>query len=110
YSVLPQQAPLKGERASRCPLWVKSRHVQRTSSCPLYPRKRHQMRHSGMSAKADISQRALFGTARDAKGIPLLVTFSPDFERRVPPPSSKTDERKGTRCEAALICFGTSCT
>src|SRR5262245_14247495 len=35
---------------SACPLWVRSRHVQRTSSCPLYPRKRHQMRHSGMSA------------------------------------------------------------
>ena len=25
---------------NRCPLWVKSRHVQRTSRCPLYPRKR----------------------------------------------------------------------
>src|SRR5690242_11075491 len=23
---------------SRCPLWVKSRHVQRTSSCPLWAR------------------------------------------------------------------------
>jgi hypothetical protein len=21
----------------QCPLWVKSRHVQRTSRCPLYP-------------------------------------------------------------------------
>ena len=25
---------------SPCPLWVKSRHVQRKMSCPLYPRKR----------------------------------------------------------------------
>ena len=24
----------------QCPLWVKSRHVQRTRSCLLYPRKR----------------------------------------------------------------------
>jgi hypothetical protein len=37
--------------AKECPLWVRSRHVQRTSSCPLYPRKRHQMRHMVMSAK-----------------------------------------------------------
>ena len=29
--------PLRGRR---CPLWVKSRHVQRKRSCPLYPRKR----------------------------------------------------------------------
>src|SRR5262249_9856646 len=28
-----------------CPLWVKSRHVQRKKPCPLYPRKRPQMRH-----------------------------------------------------------------
>jgi len=26
-----------GRERGRCPLWVKSRHVQRTSSCPLYP-------------------------------------------------------------------------
>src|SRR5262245_63618841 len=26
--------------ASKCPLWVKSRHVRRKTSCPLYPRKR----------------------------------------------------------------------
>ena len=25
---------------SECPLWVKSRHVQRKTSCPLYPQKR----------------------------------------------------------------------
>jgi hypothetical protein len=25
---------------SPCPLWVKSKHVQRKRSCPLYPRKR----------------------------------------------------------------------
>ena len=31
--------------ASKRPLWVKSRHVQRTSRCPLYPRKR-TFRHS----------------------------------------------------------------
>ena len=24
----------------QCPLWVKSRHVQRKTACPLYPRKR----------------------------------------------------------------------
>src|SRR5262249_10029189 len=35
----------RGERDdSSCPLWVKSRHVQRKNQCPLYPRKRHQMR------------------------------------------------------------------
>ena len=28
------------EGDGRCPLWVKSRHVQRKKSCPLYPRKR----------------------------------------------------------------------
>src|SRR5262249_14380859 len=26
-----------GYEHGRCPLWVRSRHVQRTSSCPLYP-------------------------------------------------------------------------
>src|SRR5262249_37497762 len=42
-----------------CPLWVKSRHVQRTSSCPLYPRKRHQMRHMEcpLWAKSELMQR-----------------------------------------------------
>ena len=29
----------------RCPLWVKSRHVQCANPCPLYTRKRRQMRH-----------------------------------------------------------------
>src|SRR5262249_26256166 len=35
----------------RCPLWVKSGHMQCNRACPLYPRKRHQMRRNGMSAK-----------------------------------------------------------
>jgi hypothetical protein len=26
-----------GAVSSRCPLWVKSRHVRRSKSCPLYP-------------------------------------------------------------------------
>ena len=30
-------------RQARCPLWVKSRHVQRTRLCPLYPPKRHSI-------------------------------------------------------------------
>ena len=36
---------------ARCPLWVKSRHVQRKRSCPLYPRKRTFAVQFGMSAK-----------------------------------------------------------
>ena len=36
---------------SRCPLWVKSRHVQRRRSCPLYPRKRTCRGATTMSAK-----------------------------------------------------------
>ena len=32
---------INNQRSARsCPLWVKSRHVQRTNPCPLYPRKR----------------------------------------------------------------------
>src|SRR5262245_10436344 len=38
-------------RKLQCPLWVRSRHVQRKRACPLYPRKRHQKRRIGMSAK-----------------------------------------------------------
>ena len=35
---------------SRCPHWVRSRHVQRKKSCPLYPRKRTCAVQLGMSA------------------------------------------------------------
>ena len=29
---------IAARNAGQCPLWVKSRHVQRKRSCPLYPR------------------------------------------------------------------------
>src|SRR5262245_19580270 len=39
-----------GGRAGRCPLWVKSRHMQRTSACALELRKRTCAVESGISA------------------------------------------------------------
>ena len=50
----------------RCPLWVKSRHVQRKKECPLYPESRHLQCNSAcpLSAKADIS----FDDPMDAGG------------------------------------------
>src|SRR5262245_19304425 len=36
--------------ACRCPLWVKSRHMQCKRACPLYPQKRACAVHSRMSA------------------------------------------------------------
>ena len=36
-----------------CPLWVKSRHVQRKTLCPLYPRKR-TFRHSAVRAREEL--------------------------------------------------------
>src|SRR5262245_39283622 len=33
-----EQTGRVGSEDSRCPLWVKSRHVRRTRPCPLYPR------------------------------------------------------------------------
>src|SRR5262245_16562797 len=46
--------PVLGRGVSRleCPLWVRSRHMQRKKPCPLYPRKQRQMRRVGMSALA----------------------------------------------------------
>jgi len=35
---------------AKCPLWVKSRHVQRKTLCPLYPRKRTYAVQTGTSA------------------------------------------------------------
>src|SRR5262245_22392104 len=35
----------------RCPLWVKSRHMQCKRACPLYTRKRTGASHWAMSAK-----------------------------------------------------------
>src|SRR5215813_384313 len=40
-----------------CPLWVKSRHVQRAKACPLYPRKRHQTRHMEYPLRAKSGHR-----------------------------------------------------
>ena len=46
---------------SQCPLWVKSRHVQRERTCPLYPRKQTCAVQLGMSAKCQQrTLRALF--------------------------------------------------
>ena len=36
---------------SQCPLWVKSRHLQRKKACPLYPQKRTCAMQRAMSAK-----------------------------------------------------------
>jgi hypothetical protein len=43
------------QSSCECPLWVKSRHVQRKRSCPLYPRKRTCAVQLGMSAMDPIA-------------------------------------------------------
>jgi len=48
-ALLPESGHV--HRNTRCPLWVRSRHMRCTSSCPLCPRKRQQMRQMGTSAK-----------------------------------------------------------
>src|SRR5262249_44533850 len=40
-----------GVAGGRCPLWVKSRHVQRKSRCPLYTRKRRIAHRAAMLIK-----------------------------------------------------------
>jgi hypothetical protein len=45
-----------------CPLWIKSRHLQRKSACPPYPRKRHQMRHMQCPLLAQSGHRLLHCT------------------------------------------------
>ena len=40
-----------GGTVSRCPLWVKSRHLSMCHRCPLYPRKRTFSEAASMSAK-----------------------------------------------------------
>ena len=44
----------------RCPLWVKSRHVQRKRSCPLYPQSRHVQctRRCPLCAKSELMHRS----------------------------------------------------
>ena len=37
---------------SKCPLWVKSRHLQRKKACPLYPQKRTSLRRTWLSGDA----------------------------------------------------------
>ena len=44
---------------ARCPLWVKSRHLQRKKRCPLYPQKRTCAVHKLMSAKCHYRTHAL---------------------------------------------------
>jgi hypothetical protein len=57
--------------ATRCPLWVKSRHLQRNTSCPLYPNSRHVRRTSRcpLSAKSgDPAYLTLQPAVRQAAG------------------------------------------
>ena len=46
----PVVIELDGGPIWKCPLWVKSRHLQCTPSCLLYPRKRTCAAHYSMSA------------------------------------------------------------
>src|SRR5262249_47344716 len=48
------------QEEGRCPLWVKSRHMQRNTPCPLYPRKRTCAVHSCMSALTNSGHGVLF--------------------------------------------------
>jgi hypothetical protein len=41
---------IAAEHASRCPLWVKSRHRSTPAQCPLYPQKRTLLITTDMSA------------------------------------------------------------
>ncbi|MGC1316460.1 MAG: hypothetical protein WA866_07450, partial [Pseudolabrys sp.] len=43
-----------------CPLWVKSRHLQRTKACPLYPQQRHRLRISACPLWANSGHSARF--------------------------------------------------
>src|SRR5262249_17052436 len=73
--VSAQTSTLEGRdvRASQCPLWVKSRHVQRAKACPLYPRKRtcavqepmSALGHKRTSVLFDHLIRALLNRQRD---------------------------------------------
>jgi hypothetical protein len=48
--MIRQSRSQRMESTSPCPLWVKSRHVQRKRACPLYPRKQTCAAQLGMSA------------------------------------------------------------
>ena len=57
--ILPFKQSARGTvRADECPLWVKSRHVQRTSRCPLYPRKQTSAKRFDELPKLDCFLRA----------------------------------------------------
>src|SRR5262249_13160986 len=54
----------KGIGLPPCPLWVKSRHVQRTRRCPLYSRKRTCAGQKQMSPLGKKRTSALLNTAQ----------------------------------------------
>src|SRR5262249_12267911 len=50
---------------AKCPLWIKSRHMECKTSCPLYPRKRTCALQLGMSAMGQ--KRTFIGPFRNAR-------------------------------------------
>src|SRR5262249_12127495 len=93
---------LHWESPCRCPLWVKSGHLQRTSSCPLYPRKRHQTRHMGMSARA--KSRLMPCSKKDRYSITLSARASTLDGNARPSALAATEERSiRSACHSARI-------
>ena len=54
-------------KCSRCPLWVKSRHVRRTSPCPLYPPCGHVQCNSGCPLSANSGHSVIHSNTSSAR-------------------------------------------
>ena len=83
-----------------CPLWVKSRHVQRKRACPLYPRKRT----CAAQQKGSLFDH-LVGTGRsDFYNAPTACPYR-DFARPRLRPSGAARRRSGTYYWRETPCY-----
>src|SRR5262249_53366890 len=98
--------------ASTCPLWVKSRHMQRTSSCPLYPRKRtFILIHARIRSATGRSLRhnVRLGSKADICSAKRHVRFPPNSDRESGFPQTVMSAlpSKADSCSArAHVCYG----
>src|SRR5262245_22903263 len=58
-------SPLSSFDHGRCPLWVKSRHMQRNRRCPLYPQQRPRKRTSTNTMSALPPKAGVCGASAD---------------------------------------------